>query len=33
LRSAIAHYLKAETPAIVNEAEVLAEHTPFKKSE
>ncbi|UPT64580.1 MAG: GNAT family N-acetyltransferase [Hyphomonadaceae bacterium JAD_PAG50586_4] len=33
LRSAIAHYLEAETPAIVNEAEVLAEHTPFKKSE
>ncbi|HVK81874.1 MAG TPA: GNAT family N-acetyltransferase [Verrucomicrobiae bacterium] len=33
LRSAIAQYLNAETPAIVNEAEVLAEHTPFKKSE
>lgn len=33
LRTAIAHYLNAETPAIVNEAEVLAEHTPFKKSE
>ncbi|WP_135209893.1 GNAT family N-acetyltransferase [Vitreimonas flagellata] len=33
LRTAIARYLEAETPAIVNEAEVLAEHTPFKKSE
>ena len=33
LRSAIAQYLHAETPAIVNEAEVLAEHTPFKKGD
>lgn len=33
LRTAIAHYLNAETPAIVNEAEVLAEHTPFRKTD
>lgn len=33
LRTAIARYLEAETPAIVNEAEVLAEHTPFKKGD
>lgn len=33
LRHAIARYLNAETPAIVNEAEVLAEHTPFKKGD
>ncbi|MBL8538419.1 MAG: N-acetyltransferase [Hyphomonadaceae bacterium] len=31
LRGAIARYLEAETPAIVDEAEVLAEHAPFKK--
>lgn len=31
LRDAVARYLKAETPAVVEEAEVLAEHTPFKK--
>lgn len=31
LRSAVARYLEAETPAIVDEAELLMEHTPFKK--
>ena len=30
LRDAVAHYLAAETPAVVQEAEELAEHTPFK---
>ena len=33
LRSAVWSYLRAETPAITNEADVLMEHTPFKKSE
>ncbi|MEZ5994659.1 MAG: GNAT family N-acetyltransferase [Hyphomonadaceae bacterium] len=33
LRAAVAQYLRAETPAIVEEAEVLSEHTPFKKGE
>lgn len=33
LRQAVARYLEAETPAVVDEAEVLMEHTPFKKSE
>lgn len=33
LRDAIARYLEAETPAVVDEAEMLAEHTPFKKGE
>ena len=31
LREAVARYLEAETPAVVSEAETLAEHTPFKK--
>jgi predicted N-acyltransferase len=31
LRHGVARYLAAETPAVVNEAEVLADHTPFKK--
>jgi predicted N-acyltransferase len=31
LRSAVARYLEAETPAIAEEAELLAEHTPFRK--
>jgi uncharacterized protein len=31
LRDAVAHYLKSETPAVAEEAEMLAEHTPFKK--
>jgi predicted N-acyltransferase len=31
LRDAVARYLEAETPAVVDEAEVLMEHTPFKK--
>lgn len=31
LRSAIARYLEAETPAVIDEAEILAEHAPFKK--
>jgi predicted N-acyltransferase len=30
-RTAVANYLNAETPAIVEEAEMLAEHAPFKK--
>ncbi|MBL8550172.1 MAG: N-acetyltransferase [Hyphomonadaceae bacterium] len=33
LRDAIAHYLRAESPAIVDEIEALGEHTPFKKLE
>jgi len=33
LRSAISRFLRAETPAITNEADVLMEHAPFKKSE
>ncbi|GAM99769.1 hypothetical protein U91I_03424 [alpha proteobacterium U9-1i] len=32
LRDAVARYLQAETPAVVEEAEILADHTPFKKS-
>jgi hypothetical protein len=31
LREAVAHYLRAETPAMVDEAEALAAHTPFRK--
>ncbi|MBX9747497.1 MAG: GNAT family N-acetyltransferase, partial [Hyphomonadaceae bacterium] len=31
LRHGVARYLAAETPAIVDEAEALAEHAPFKK--
>ncbi len=31
LRDAVAHYLKAETPAVVEEVEALTEATPFKK--
>jgi len=31
LRHAVARYLSAETPALVDEAETLADHTPFKK--
>ncbi len=30
LRDAISRYLEAETPAVVDEAEALAEHAPFK---
>jgi uncharacterized protein len=30
LRKAVARYLEAETPAMVDEAEALAEHAPFK---
>lgn len=33
LRNAVKHYLASETPAIAEEAEILAEHAPFKKSE
>jgi predicted N-acyltransferase len=33
LRNAVRHYLRQETPALVEEAEILAEHTPFKKAE
>ncbi len=32
-RTAVANYLNAETPAVVEEVEVLAEHTPFKKGD
>lgn len=32
LRDAVAHYLRAETPAVVDEAEALMESAPFKKS-
>lgn len=31
LRSAVKHYLRQETPAVVEEAEILSDHTPFKK--
>ncbi len=31
LRDAVKHYLNAETPALVEEAEVLAGHAPFKR--
>lgn len=31
LRDAVARYLEAETPAVVDEAELLMEHSPFKK--
>lgn len=31
LREAVRRYLDAETPAVIDEAEMLAEHTPFKK--
>lgn len=33
LRHAVWRYLEAETPAIVNEAESLAEHAPFREGE
>lgn len=33
LRNAVKHYLRQETPAVVEEAEILADHTPFKKGE
>jgi predicted N-acyltransferase len=33
LRGAVKNYLNAETPAVIDEAEMLADHTPFKKSE
>jgi predicted N-acyltransferase len=33
LRDAVKHYLRQETPAVVEEAEILAGHTPFKKGE
>ena len=32
LRNAVKHYLRQETPAVVEEAEILADHTPFKKA-
>lgn len=31
LRNAVKHYLRQETPAVVEEAEILTEHAPFKK--
>lgn len=33
LRGAVMRYLESETPAIAEEAELLADHAPFKKSE
>ncbi len=33
LRNAVKHYLRQETPAVVEEAEILADHTPFKSDE
>jgi len=33
LRAAVRRYLEAETPAVAEEAEILAEHAPFKKGE
>ncbi|MEZ6022337.1 MAG: GNAT family N-acetyltransferase [Hyphomonadaceae bacterium] len=33
LRDAVRHYLRVETPAVVEEAEVLNDHTPFKKGD
>jgi predicted N-acyltransferase len=33
LRTAVKRYLEAETPAMVDEAEMLAAHTPFKKTD
>jgi uncharacterized protein len=33
LRNAVKHYLRQETPAVVEEAEILADHTPFKKGD
>ncbi len=33
LRTAVQRYLDAETPAVTDEAELLMEHTPFKKGE
>ncbi|MES1157089.1 MAG: GNAT family N-acetyltransferase [Alphaproteobacteria bacterium] len=33
LRNAVAQYLQSETPAVAEEAEILTEHAPFKKSE
>ncbi|MEZ5956290.1 MAG: GNAT family N-acetyltransferase [Hyphomonadaceae bacterium] len=33
LRNAVKHYLRQETPAVVEEAEILADHAPFKKSD
>lgn len=33
LRNAVKHYLRQETPAVVEEAEILAEHAPFKKAD
>ncbi|OQW58046.1 MAG: hypothetical protein A4S17_12345 [Proteobacteria bacterium HN_bin10] len=33
LRNAVRHYLRQETPAIVEEAEMLTAHAPFKQTE
>jgi predicted N-acyltransferase len=33
LRNAVKHYLRQETPAVAEEAEILADHTPFKKGD
>lgn len=32
LRNAVKHYLRQETPAVVEEAEILSDHAPFKKA-
>ena len=33
LRQAVQRYLNSETPAVIEEAEILADHTPFKKAD
>ena len=33
LREAVRRYLQAETPAVIEEAEILSDHAPFKKQE
>jgi len=33
LRNAVRHFLRQETPAVVEEAEILTEHAPFKKTD
>ncbi len=33
LREAVRRYLQAETPAVIEEAEILTEHAPFKQQE
>lgn len=33
LRNAVKHYLRQETPAVVEEAEILNDHAPFKRAD